>query len=138
MVLKKGVAIYNIDDCHAGSVQIDTGTSKMALAPGSHCLITEAKAVEFSLINPAQAIGYRNMRSKNLDNGRTAFLSEFNVSDAMFSVTPLNQLLRSANPHAKKIANRALKTNAIMTQLRGGSGQFEHYTRPAVTAWATN
>ncbi|MBC7999866.1 MAG: hypothetical protein IAF58_18065, partial [Leptolyngbya sp.] len=49
-------------------------------------------------------------------------------------IAPLKAMVKSNHPEAKKIADRMMKTTAIILQIGGGAGQYQHYFRPRMTA----
>ncbi len=130
-----GVAVYNLDDRHAGSVNIDSGTSHLQLRPGEQAVLTDASVKNLADVNPTQAIGYRARRERNMGNGIKAFTSEFDAIQSLRVVLPLKQIVSSQHPGAKKIASRLLKTTAIMMQIGSANGPYVPVQRAQMTAW---
>jgi len=68
-----------------------------------------------------------------INNGVKLHTSEFSVATAMQTIKPLQVVLGSKHPQAKKVADRMMKTTAILLTL-GGKGEFQHFFKPAITA----
>jgi hypothetical protein len=97
-------------------------------------MITKHHTAEFAQINAVETIAHRNVQSV-VKNGHRAHTSEFSVLTAMDTVKPLKALASSKHAHARQIADRMMKTTAIILQLGGGSGgQYQHYFKPRMTA----
>jgi hypothetical protein len=54
---------------------------------------------------------------------------------ALDSVKPLKALAMSKHVNAKQIADRMMKTTAIIFQIGGAAGQYQHYFKPRMTAY---
>lgn len=63
-------------------------------------------------------------------------VSEFSIPSALDSVKPLKALVQSNHPEAKKVAARMMKTTAVVMQLGGGAGEYQHYFKPRMSAMA--
>ncbi len=129
-----GLAVYDLEDQHKGSVSVESNGHNVVLAPGRHVMITKHHTAEFAQINAVETIAHRNVQSV-VKNGHRAHTSEFSVLTAMDTVKPLKALASSKHAHARQIADRMMKTTAIILQLGGGSGgQYQHYFKPRMTA----
>ncbi len=132
----RGVAVYDLDDRHAGAVTVQSGGRSIGLTPGRSVVVTSDGCDRFEEINPAQRVAYRKIRACNLADGRKAFAGEFSAMSAAAAVIPLRQLLAADHHEAKRIANSLLKTTAIVAQTQGSTEQYRHYLRPSLTASA--
>jgi hypothetical protein len=129
-----GLAVYDLEDQHKGSISVESNGHNVVLAPGRHVMITKHHTAEFAQINAVETIAHRNVQSV-VKNGHRAHTSEFSVLTAMDTVKPLKALAMSKHANAKQIADRMMKTTAIILQLGGGSGgQYQHYFKPRLTA----
>jgi len=129
------LAVYDFEDSHKGSVSVEAHGQKLALAPGSHVTLAHEKAGEFAQVNSIEAIPHRNVASKAIKQGVKAHTSEFSIASAIQTVKPLKAVMSSSHPQAKKVADKMVKTTAILLHM-GGSGEFQHYFKPAMTAMA--
>lgn len=129
-----GLAVYDLEDQHKGSVIVESNGHSVVLSPGRHVMVTKHHTAEFAQINAVETIAHRNVQS-SVKNGHRAHTSEFSVLTAMDTVKPLKAMVGSKNAHAKQIADRMMKTAAIILQIGGMSGgQYQHYFKPRMTA----
>jgi len=128
-----GLAVYDLEDQHKGSVSVESNGHNVVLSPGRHVMVTKHHTAEFAQINAVETIAHRNVQS-TVKNGHRAHTSEFSVLTAMDTVKPLKALAMSKHANAKQIADRMMKTTAIILQLGGGAGQYQHYFKPRMTA----
>lgn len=126
-------AVYDLDDQHKGSFSVESNGHSVVLSPGRHVLITKHHSAEFAQINAVETISHRSVQS-SIKNGQRIHHSEFSVISALDTVKPLRALASSKSPHARQIAQRMIKTTAIMLQLGGNAGQYQHYFKPSLTA----
>ncbi len=126
------LAVYNLDDNHKGAVSVIARGSKMTLAPGSHLTVATGSG-DFGHINPIETISHRNVESHDLQGARV-HTSEFSVASAIMSVKPLQAVMTSNHPQAKKTASKLIKTTAVLMHLNGS--EYHHYFKTAITAMA--
>ncbi len=129
------VSIYNLDDARARAVVVNSAGHSISLSPGRQALLTSNTNASFRDVNPAQMIGYRNIREQANIEGIKAFTSEFCVSHALAVVQPLKKMIRSENEHCRKVSNHLLKTMAILMQLNAAGASYQQMMRPRVTAY---
>lgn len=129
------LAVYDIEDSHKGSVSVNAHGQNITLAPGNHVTVAHAKSGEFAQVNAIEAIPHRNVASKTIKAGVKAHTSEFSVASAISSIKPLQLVMSSKHPQAKQVANKMMKTTAILMHM-GGNGEYQHYFKPAMTAMA--
>ena len=129
------LAVYDIEDSHKGSVSVNAHGQHITLAPGNHVTVAHAKSGEFAQVNAIEAIPHRNVASKTIKAGVKAHTSEFSVASAISSIKPLQLVMSSKHPQAKQVANKMMKTTAILMHM-GGNGEYQHYFKPAMTAMA--
>ncbi len=129
------LAVYDIEDSHKGSVSVNAHGQTITLAPGNHVTVAHATAGEFAQVNAIEAIPHRNVATKTIKAGVKAHTSEFSVASAISSIKPLQLVMCSKHPQAKQVANKMMKTTAILLHM-GGKGEFQHYFKPAMTAMA--
>jgi len=127
------LAVYDLEDSHKGAVSIEAHGQKVTLAPGNHLTIAQAKSGEFAQVNAIEAIPHRNVATRALNTSVKLHTSEFSVVSAMQSIKPLQAVMGSKHPQAKKVADRMMKTTAVLLTL-GGKGEFQHFFKPAITA----
>ncbi len=125
-----GLAVYDLEDQHKGSVSVESNGHNVVLSPGRHVMITKHHGAEFAQINAVETIAHRNVQSI-VKNGHTAHTSEFSLLSALDTVKPLKALAMSKHVHAKQIADRMMKTTAIILQIGGTAGQYQHYFQTA-------
>jgi hypothetical protein len=136
MALPSGTAVFNLDDTHKNAVVITSGTARLPIAPGCHAMVTSQLVERFEMVNPAELIAHRNVRSHKLENGLQAFSSDFLTTHAMSNVKQLRLLMASQHPEAQKLSAHMLKTAAILSDISVGNGQYQAYLHPRVTATA--
>jgi hypothetical protein len=73
------------------------------------------------------------MTEASLGKGLKIFKSEFNLPAAIMAVMPLKQLAASHKPNAKDVAERLLKTTAIVMQLGAANSTYERIPRREMT-----
>lgn len=128
----QGLAVFDLEDQHKGSVSVESNGHIVTLSPGRHVLLTPNHGAEFAQINAIETVAHKNVAS-SLKNGMRAHVSEFSIPSAIDTVAPLKALVKSNHPEAKKIASRMMKTTAILVQI-GGAGEYQHYFKPRMTA----
>lgn len=116
-------AIYNLHDPHGGSVAIVVDGMKITLAPGEQLVLTRDKVGSFEKINPGKQIAYRREVLHEFPSGLRVFVSDFSITSALTSITPLKQMLFSSPHH--HIAHKVLKNAAIMTLLTAAKGPYK-------------
>jgi hypothetical protein len=92
----------------------------------------------FADVNPVQMIAYRNIREHEERHGLKIFTSEFSVPHALSVVQPLKQMIKSDNPHSRKVSTRLFKTMAILMAMSGSNGNYQQMIRPRATAYLPN
>jgi len=90
----------------------------------------------FADVNPAQMIGYRNIREHRHTANIKAFTAEFAVPHAVSVVQPVKQMFNCRNDRSRKLSSHMLKTMSIMMTLEGGRGGYQQMLKPKLTAWA--
>lgn len=128
-----GLAVYDLEDQHKGSISVESNGHNVVLSPGRHVMVTKHHGAEFAQINAVETIAHRNV-SSTLKNGHRAHTSEFSLLTALDTVKPLKALTMSKHAHAKQITDRMMKTTAIILQIGGAAGQYQHYFKPRMTA----
>jgi hypothetical protein len=131
--LNDGVAVYDLHDRQQGAVEISTPGKTLSLYPGRFALLSAAPGKSFGALNPTLAIGYRNIERQRISPQLEAYTADYCLSNAMQTVEPLNKVLLSQSPRCKSLANRLLKTAAILSQLTG-DGNFQQVMPPMKTA----
>gem|GEM_PF-993607 len=129
-----GLAVYDLDDQHKGSVRVESNGHDVVLSPGRHVMITKHHTSEFAQINAVETISHRNVQSA-MKNGHKAHTSEFSVLSALDTIVPLKALASSKHADAKQVTDRMIKTTAVMLHLSSGGGQYQHYFKPRLTAY---
>lgn len=130
-----GLAVYDFEDQHKGSVSVESNGHSVVLSPGRHVMVTPHHTAEFAQINAIETVAHRNIGS-TMKNGFRSHVSEFSIPSALDSVKPLRVMVQSNHPEAKKVAARMMKTTAVVLQLGGGSGNYQHYFKPRMSAMA--
>ncbi len=134
MVDENQLSVYDINDHHKRSVTIEAGGRSIALSPGRHVSIASVRAAQFSDVNPLEAMMHRSVSSQEIGD-KTAFTSEFSMPAAVQVMKPLKAIFASDNENAKKVAQRVLKTSAVIMQVSGNTAPFEHHVRPRRVAF---
>jgi hypothetical protein len=135
MAWRDGLAVYDLHDRHGEAVAIECGEHRVKLFPGMQTVIGSQSAARFGDINPAQIFAYRHMKEIPLTGGFKAFQSEFSIPIAMQTVMPLKQLAGAKNEHAQKLANRLVKTAAIVNDIAVSGDPYQRMPRTPVTCW---
>lgn len=131
---RDGVAIYNIHDTSKNSVSFDVRGHKMNVCPGRHILVSSGTGSDFASINHLEAITHRGVSSIMVSDLKV-HTSEFSTLSAMAGVLPLRAIVESKHPQSKKIAERMMKTTAVLMHLGAGDqSDFQYYGKPRVTA----
>ncbi|MBX9670724.1 MAG: hypothetical protein K2X93_24195 [Candidatus Obscuribacterales bacterium] len=133
MVDDNHLSVYDINDSHKRSVTVDAGGRSIALSPGRHLVVTHDQVGQFSDINPIDALMHRSVVRHELGNGKSAFASEFSMPSAMQVMKPLKAMLKAENAEAKKVADKMLKTSAVIMQIGGGAA-YQYHAKPRTVA----
>lgn len=129
-----GIAIYNVCDQSKNSVALNVAGQKMTVSPGRHLLVTQDRSSDFASVNHVESVMHRNVETASLSSTLTVHSSEFSVPSAMSGVLPLRALVESKHPDARKIAQKVVKTTAVLLHLGVNSGEFQHFVKPRMTA----
>jgi hypothetical protein len=134
IAFERGIALYNLHDTKRGAVSFNFNNHKIMLALGQHALLTDRSVESFEQINPISCVAYRNVDARDLGDGVKCFQAEFNILSIIRGVEPIKQMLQSLDPHARKMAQSALKNAALTMQLSNCSKPYEYMNLPAQTA----
>jgi hypothetical protein len=139
MATRDGLAVYDFDDTHRGAVTVSVGDKDFVLAPGRHALISKNAGKGFEYVNVAQLFAYRGIGEHTIADAQGgsamhAFTADFNLPQAIATVMPLQSLVHSTNPQARKIAQSLLKTTGIMAELTAGGEEYRQVLRPSMVA----
>ena len=131
---RDGVAVYNIHDTSKNSVSFDVRGRKMSICPGKHMLVSRSRGTDFASDNHLDSIAHRGV-STTVVSDLKVHTSEFSTLSAIAGVLPLRAIVESKHPQSKKIANRLMKTTAVLMHL-GSSNQddFQYFVKPRLTA----
>ena len=108
---------------------METGDRSFTLAPGRHLLVGQGDVNGYSDVNPVECLMHRNIVKSDLEHGNWVFMSEFSVPYAVQAIKPLRAVMHSSDTRARSVANRMLKTAAILSHLTGANGQFEFHPK---------
>jgi hypothetical protein len=131
------LSVYDINDHHKASVVVSTGGRDLTLSPGRHLVVTGNSAKSFGDVNPIESIMHRSVVQHQIGGGKTAFVSEFSIPSAVAVVKPLKAIMSSKEAAARKVADRVLKTSAVVMMV-GGQKPFEFHTKPRTVASTFN
>ena len=134
MVNENHLSVYDVNDHHKRSVTVEAAGRSIALSPGRHVSIANIRTGQFADVNPMEAMMHRSVSSQELGD-KVAFTSEFSLPAAVQVMKPLKAIFASDNDNAKKVAQRVLKTSAVIMQVSGNSAKFEHHVRPRRVAF---
>ena len=119
------VCILNLDDQKKGSVNIVAGDRTITVQPGKGVVLTRVKSPQFSKVNPLPKIATRNTKEFKLENGITAFVSEFSITSALTNVQPLKKLLASSDQADKKLLHSLLKNSVMLRDFTPQAGPYQ-------------
>jgi hypothetical protein len=119
------VAVYNLCSSRPQAVRVLVGKKVIDVGPGRQIVLTKKKNPIFEQVNPATSIAYRNVRLEEVENGVTAFGSDFSIPSAISQITPLKTMLVSSEKEDSKVLRRVLKSSVILSQLTGSNGIFK-------------
>ncbi len=128
------MSVYDLDDQHKGSITVESNGHNLVLSPGRHATITPHHHAEFAQVNTIESISHRSVQ-RVVKNGHAAHTSEFSVLSAMDTVIPLKAMIKSSDPHAKHVADRMMKTTAIIMHLgatTAAGGEYQHYFKTTI------
>jgi hypothetical protein len=139
MATQNGLAVYDFDDTHSGAVTVSVRGKDFVLAPGRHALISKNAGKGFEFVNAAQLFAYRSITQQAIAGtgdgpAMHAFTADFSLPQAITTVMPLQRLVTSTHPQARKIAQRLLKTTTIMEEMTAGGEQYHQVFRPSMVA----
>jgi filamentous hemagglutinin len=135
MVNADHLSVYDINDHHKRSVTVETSGRTIALSPGRHVLLTNKRTGQFAEVNPMEAMMHRFVSTQELGSDKTAFTSEFSLPAAVQVMKPLKAIFGSDNANAKKVAERVLKTSAVLMQVSGNATPFVQHVAPRKVAF---
>jgi hypothetical protein len=128
------LSVYDVNDQHKRSVEVEVGGRSIPLSPGRHVTVTHNKIGQFNEINAVEAMMHRHVGSHELGNGHKAFTTEFSLPGAIEVLKPLKAMIKSNNTEAQKVAQKVFKTSAIVMQLSQGGASYEFHAKPKTVA----
>jgi len=128
-----GVAIYNIHDSGKHAVSIDVQGRKMSVCPGRHLLVSNNRGTDFAASNHVESVLHRAVSTSTIGDLKV-HTSEFSTLSAMAGVLPLRAIIESKHPQSRKLADKMLKTTAVLLHLAGNQGEFAYFVKPRMTA----
>lgn len=132
------LSVYNLYDRRKNAVVLSAHNKRFSLSPGRHVVVTSTSQKEFADVNPIELVQYRGIDRMKLDNGWQVFTTEFALPSACYAVRPLARLMQSKHHHGRILANRILKTTAVLMALNPDSGDFVQYFKRQMTAMNRN
>ncbi|MBX9668483.1 MAG: hypothetical protein K2X93_12735 [Candidatus Obscuribacterales bacterium] len=127
------LSVYDVHDHHKGSISLTIAGNTVALSPGRHLTVTDSSVQGFSDVNPIESVMHKAMRNIELNNHRV-FVSDFSIPSAVGTIGALNAIMNSDHVDARKLADRVLKTSAVVMQLDGGNSEYRYHTKPRAVA----
>ncbi len=113
-------AIYDLhDSLHTGPIKVMANKKELTLSPGKELLLTRNSTADFTDLNPGNALGYRNIGSRDLGEGIKAYVCDFSIAEGLTNIPVIHSLLVSNNPSQRKAARRMLRNAAILADLTG-------------------
>lgn len=128
------LSVYDVNDNHKRSVEVEVGGRSIPLSPGRHVTVTHNKVAQFADINAVETMMHRHVGSHELGNGHKAFTTEFSLPAAIEVLKPLKAMLKSNNADAQKVAQKVYKTSAVVLHMSQGGASFEFHTKPKTVA----
>ncbi len=132
VVDSNALGVYDFHDGKKGSVRVNVDGKTLHLSPG-HCTVVSEKSGQFCDVNPVETIGYGKLNEIVSDAGKRVYTAEFSTVHAAAAVLPLQEIMRSSHPEARKLAAKFLKTSAVLMHL--GQQEFQLHPKAAMTAW---
>lgn len=108
------IAVFNLNDDKPGAVKVVAGGKQISLQPGQQLVLTKQKGGEFSKVNPAAGVAYRNNQRFELNDELTGYVADFSIPSAFAAAKQLHDLLRSPNDSDRKLAMQIMKNAAIL------------------------
>lgn len=125
-VMRNGddILICDMHDAHSGDVEVSVSGTRVLLAPGQQLVVTSKNAVDFSAINPNQAVAYRNATTLDLGNGMTGYLSEVSLLSALRAYPGIQRLATSNSPKERRLLAQMMKNAAIISSTQAHKGPY--------------
>jgi hypothetical protein len=117
------VCVYNLHDTKDGGVRVLIGKQMVTVPPGRQLVLTRREA-EFAQVNPGTKIGYRNPKPLKLDGDVKAFVADFSITGAVYTIPPLKAMLKSPKASERRAANAVLKNAIVMQDLTAAAGPY--------------
>jgi hypothetical protein len=117
------VCVYNLHDTKDGGVRVLIGQQMVTVPPGRQLVLTRRDA-EFAQVNPGTKIGYRNPKPLKLDGDVKAFVADFSITGAVYTIPPLKAMLKSPKASERRAATAVLKNAIVMQDLTAAAGPY--------------
>jgi hypothetical protein len=125
-VLKPEPGVISVYNLHSGGdkkVVIEVNGQPVILPAGMHATVCY-EGSEFSAVNPARQIAYRNLKTITLPNGICMYSTEFSIPSAIAHITCLQSMLSSKNKDEQKLADQLLKNSVILEYICNSDEPF--------------
>jgi hypothetical protein len=115
------VAIMDLSDNNPGDIKV-AGPNQFALVPGQQVVLTRNASSNLVQINPASSVALRRTAKVQLNNGITAYASEFSIPSALNTANLYRQLLQDAP--RRTVLNKILHAAACVQMVTANHGPY--------------
>lgn len=119
------LAVYNLHSTHKDDVQLLVAKQVIHMNLGEVVVCTKGTATSFDKVNPADNVGYRNIKTITVPKGYTAFSGEFSIPSVIMRVESLHKLLISGTPAEKVLLNQLLKNSVVLEKVTANRGIYK-------------
>jgi hypothetical protein len=117
-------AVLNLLDTRSGGVKIEVCGKVVSLPAGKELVMTKKLNAGFDDVNPFPEIPYRNVREYAATDTVKVFVCEFSIPEAIRTIEPIRQVLKSSRPMDRKLASKIIKTAAALQMVRRSATPF--------------
>lgn len=119
------LAVYNLHSTHKDDVQLLVAKQVIHMNLGEVVVCTKGAATSFDKVNPADNVGYRNVKTIIVPKGYTAFSGEFSIPSVVMRVESLHKLLVSGTAAERRLLNKLLKNTVVLEKITASRGVYK-------------
>ncbi len=132
---KNNLAIYNLHDQNKDSVIVNATNHKFKLNPGQQVTLSTFKNInDFTVVNLARKIGYRNIKAINYKNA-SIFVTDFSIPSTIMAIKPLKAMFKNNDKLMRNLSQQLLKTSSVIMQSTSNKGAYTLMQSPKLTAY---
>jgi hypothetical protein len=111
------LSVYDLHDGSDHAVYVEVDNKKLVLTPGKHVTLARPQCTNFAAANKLPFVIYTSAVFQPINEGLISFQGSYDVNSLILRYAPFRQLLVSKDAKVRHVAEKVLKTSAIMNNM---------------------